>query len=113
MKESSPSSFHTDLTEYLLDLLDFIEEKIEEAKNDPASRSSALSEAMGALPIMKDRLYREDQVALAQLLLTGFFDEDLTLLAVLPEGEFVKRIDDLGQRHAAIRSIFDSRTPSP
>jgi hypothetical protein len=113
MEKSSPSSFRTDLAEYLLDLLDFVEEKIEEAKNDPASRAGALSEAMGALPIMKDRLYHEDQEVLTQLLLTGFFDEDLTRLAVVPEDELVKRIDDLGQRHAVIRGIFDSRTPSP
>lgn len=113
MEKSSPSSFRTDLTEYLLDLLDFVEEKIKEAKNDPASRAAALSEAMGALPIMKDRLYYEDQVVLTQLLLTGFFDEDLTQLAILSEDELLKMADDLGQRHAVIRGIFNSRSPSP
>jgi hypothetical protein len=112
MEKSSPSSFRTDLAEYLLDLLDFVEEKIKEAKNDPASRAGALSEAMGALPIMKDRLHHEDQVALMQLLLIGFFDEDLTQLAVLPEHELLRRVGDLDQRHAVIRDIFNSRSPS-
>lgn len=101
----------TDLAEYLLDLLDFVEEKIKEAKNDPAPRAGALSELMGALPIMKDRLYHEDQMVLPQLLLTGFFDEDLTQLAVRSEDELLKRVDDLGQRHEVIRGIFNGRSP--
>jgi hypothetical protein len=113
MEKSSPSSFRTDLTEYLLDLLDFVEEKIKEAKNDPASRVGALSEAMGALPIMKDRLYHEDQVVLTQLLLIGFLDEDLTQLANLRENELVEKINNLCQRHAVIRSLLHNRTPSP
>jgi hypothetical protein len=114
MDESSHSSFRTDLTEYLMDLLDFVEEKINEAKNDPGSRDGALSEAMGALPIMKDRLYHEDQVALTQLALIGFFDEDLTQLADLSENEFVEKIENLCVRHSVIRGILQhNRTPSP
>ena len=88
----APTIFRTDLTEYLMDLLDFVEEKIKEAQNDHASRAGALSEAMGAFPIIKDRLYREDKKTLTQLLLIGFFDEDLMQLATLPNGEHASAV---------------------
>ena len=109
MDGSTHSSFRTDLTEYLMDLLDFVEERIKQAKNDPASRAGALSEASGALPIMKDRLHREDQVVLTQLLLIGFFDEDLSRLADLQEAELVDKMESLYERHSLVRNILHNR----
>ena len=105
----APTIFRTDLTEYLMDLLDFVEEKIKEAQNDHASRAGALSEAMGAFPIIKDRLYREDKKTLTQLLLIGFFDEDLMQLATLPNGEIIKKTDDVCEHLSVIRSILERR----
>jgi hypothetical protein len=58
----------TELAPFLLDLLDFMEEKIQEALADEASQAGAISEAAGALPLMRDRL-REDDVMKAQFML--------------------------------------------
>jgi hypothetical protein len=113
MYQPSNARFRTDLTEYLMDLLDFIEEKIEEAQKDQASREGALSEAMGAFPIMNDRLYHEDPTIWTQLLLTGFFEKDLTQLAAVPHAEFAKQIDELRPRFAAVRTVLASRIMDP
>jgi hypothetical protein len=109
MGTTPDSRFRTGLVPYLLDLLDFIDERIREAQSDPASRKAALSEVSAALSIVNDRLRREDQkVLLTQLLLIGVFDKDLTQLATLSEDEFIINIDDLCQRHAVIRRILNS-----
>ena len=51
----------TPLVYFLDDLLTFVEEKISEAVNDPASQFAATQEAAGAMPVISDRL-REDDV---------------------------------------------------
>jgi hypothetical protein len=53
-----PSSRHTEFAPFVLDLLDFMEEKLREAIADEASQASAVSEAAGALPLLRDRLPR-------------------------------------------------------
>lgn len=58
----------TDFTAFVLDLLDFIEERIREAIDDEASRFAALSDAAGALPVLRDRL-RENEVVQANFIL--------------------------------------------
>jgi hypothetical protein len=62
----------TELAPFLLDLLDFMEEKIQEALADEASQAGAISEAAGALPLLRDRL-REDDAMKAQFILV-FYD---------------------------------------
>lgn len=93
MSTSSDTGYRTDLIPYLLDLMDFIEEKITEAQDEPASRRAGLVEAAGVLPVIKDRLHREDQAALAQLMLIGFIETDLGAMAGLPEHEFEQKIE--------------------
>jgi hypothetical protein len=56
------SARRTDFTAFVLDLLDFIEEKIREAIDDESSRPAAIGEAAGAIPVLRDRL-RENEVA--------------------------------------------------
>jgi hypothetical protein len=51
----------TDFTGFILDLLDFMEEKIHEAIDDESSRPAATGEAAGAVPLLRDRL-REDEL---------------------------------------------------
>jgi hypothetical protein len=58
----------TELAPFILDLLDFMDEKISEATADEAFRPCAVSEASGALPLLRDRL-REDEVVQAQFIL--------------------------------------------
>jgi hypothetical protein len=62
------SARRTDFTDFVLDLLDFMEEKIREAIDDESSRPAAIGEAAGAVPVLRDRL-REDEVANAQFIL--------------------------------------------
>ena len=50
----------TELAPFVLDLIDFMEEKIQGSMADEASRAGAVSEAAGALPLLRDRL-REDE----------------------------------------------------
>lgn len=53
---------------FVLDLLDFIEEKIAEAIADERSRAAAVGEAVGAVPVLRDRL-RENEVVEATFIL--------------------------------------------
>ena len=58
---------HTELAPFVLDVLDFMEEKIREAVEDEA-RIGAITEAAGAIPLLHDRL-REDETKQAQFML--------------------------------------------
>jgi hypothetical protein len=53
---------------FVLDLVDFIEEKIQEALAGEGSRAVAISEAAGVVPLLRDRL-REDEPKQAQFML--------------------------------------------
>jgi hypothetical protein len=64
----------TEFAPFVLDALDFLEEKIGEAVEDEASRAGAISEALGVVPLLRDRL-RENEVAQGQFLL--IFDVQL------------------------------------
>jgi hypothetical protein len=64
----------TERVPFLLDLLDFMEEKIREAMADETSRVAAVSEAAGAVPLLRDRS-REDDNTTAGFLLV--FDEGI------------------------------------
>jgi hypothetical protein len=52
----------------VLDILDFIEEKLREAISDEASQAGAVSEAAAALLLLRDRL-RENEIVQAQFIL--------------------------------------------
>jgi hypothetical protein len=62
------SQRHTEFAPFVLDLLDFTEKKLREAIAVEASQAGAISEAAGALPLLRDRL-REDEVVQAQFFL--------------------------------------------
>jgi hypothetical protein len=80
--------YRTDLAAHVLDLLDFIEEKIEETRTDKASRVRALTEAQGALRCLTVRLGREADVLLGtQLVVIGFFDREPSTWTELPDEE--------------------------
>jgi hypothetical protein len=54
----------TELVPFILDILDFMDEKISEAVADETSRRGAVSEAAGVVPLLRDRL-RENEVVQA------------------------------------------------
>jgi len=61
----------TEFSAFVLDLLDFIEEKIREALQDESSRQAAIGEAGGAIPVLRDRLGENDVVAAQFVLALG------------------------------------------
>jgi hypothetical protein len=50
------TTWRTEFSAFLLDLLDFIEEKIGEALESEDSRRAAIGEAAGAIPVLRERL---------------------------------------------------------
>ena|ERR1700738_1243210 len=58
--QNTLSKRRTDLVDTLLDLLDFVEERIREAIDDPAARLAAITEAGCAIPLLRDRLCEDD-----------------------------------------------------
>jgi hypothetical protein len=58
----------TEYAAFVLDLMDFIEEKIVEAMENEPSRVAAIGEAAGAIPVLRGRL-RENDAANAQAIL--------------------------------------------
>jgi len=112
------SARRTDFTDFVLDLLDFMEEKILEAIDDESSRAGAIVEAAGAVPLLRDRL-REDEVAQAQFMLVfdaQMFDADVaewwSEFAQMDRAEFEKQAADLVSRQgplAMLRVVASSR----
>jgi hypothetical protein len=62
------SSRRTEFAPFVLDLLDFIDERIREAVDDEGSRLAAIGEAAGVLPLLRERL-RENEVVQANFIL--------------------------------------------
>ncbi|WP_342738431.1 hypothetical protein [Bradyrhizobium sp. B117] len=56
---------------FVLDFLDFIEEKIREALQDESSRPAAIGEAAGTVPVLRDRLRENDVVTTQFVLVLG------------------------------------------
>ena len=63
----------------------------------------------GAFPIIRDRLLREDQALHAQLMLVGFFDEDLAAMSALQADEFAKKTEDALQLVRFVGSVVGGR----
>jgi len=55
-KQNQTSRFRCDLRDFLLDLLDFVEEQIEQAVSEPADQRAAVDAASGVVPVIRDRL---------------------------------------------------------
>jgi hypothetical protein len=94
----------TDLKDFILDLLDFVDEKIAEAEQHPQSRAGAIAEAAGALPLIKDRLRRDDQTLLTQFILTGIFDVDFERLKTAGTSDFSNSIREMRERIETLRA---------
>jgi hypothetical protein len=109
----------TELAPFLLDLLDFMEEKIREAVTDEASQAGAVSEAAGAVPLLRDRL-REDETKQAQFMLV--FDAQLSEahaaqwwaeFARMDRAAFEKQAADLVRPHGVLAALRTVAAASP
>ena len=88
-----------------------MEEKIRESVDDEASRAGAITEAAGAVPLIRDRL-RENEVAQAQFMLVfdaQMFDADAakwwTDLAQMDRTEFEMRSADLVRPQGTLAAL--------
>jgi hypothetical protein len=95
------SAHRAEFTAFVLDLLDFMEEKVREAFDDEGSRPRAISETAGTVPVLRGRL-REHEAAQAQFMLVfdeQMFDVDAAKwwsdLAQIGRAEFEKLAADL------------------
>jgi hypothetical protein len=102
------STRRTEFAPFILDLLDFMEEKIREAVADEASRAGAVSEATGVVPLLRDGLC-ENEVAQGQFML--LFDGQLyephatqwwTEFVRMDRAEFEKQAADLVKPHGVL-----------
>lgn len=104
----------TEFAAFVLDLMDFIEEKIGEAMDNESSRAAAIAEAAGAIPLLRDRL-RENEVAQANFILVlgamieaRYASEWWEGFAKMDRAEFEETARDLaglGGRLAVLRRI--------
>jgi hypothetical protein len=67
----TPTKYRTPLTESLLDLLDFVEERLREALDDPASQLAAATEAGCAMPVIWQRLHEDEVIGANFVLVLG------------------------------------------
>jgi hypothetical protein len=85
-------SIHTPLGPYLLDMIDFIEEKIREALQHTTSAKAALEEASGAIAPMKERLTKEENDPLIAALCFEIFYVDLKRMDKAQLNAFIERL---------------------
>ncbi len=70
------TTWRTEFSALVLDLLDFMEERVREAIESEPSRVAAIGEAAGVLPLLRERL-RENEVVQANFILAldAMFEE--------------------------------------
>jgi uncharacterized protein (DUF2267 family) len=61
MQNVSPNR-RTNIHDFLLDLLDFIEEQIVQAKSNSEDQHAAIDAARGVVPLIRDRLKEDDHL---------------------------------------------------
>ncbi|UFW48210.1 MULTISPECIES: hypothetical protein [Bradyrhizobium] len=108
------TSRRTDFADFVLDLLDFMEEKLKEALRGETSRVGAVNEAAGTVAPLRDRL-RENELVQTQFMLV--FDNELYEphatgrwrdLARMPRADFEAEVEAFlktGGTFAALRAV--------
>ena len=97
------------MTDFILDLLDFMDEKLDESCLSTQSRVAALAEAIGAAPIIMNRLWQERPTIAAAFTLIGFAPVDLPdpkLAGLLSDKDFEEMIRRMKAFLLAARSIL-------
>lgn len=101
----------TEFAAFVLDLLDFMEERIREALDDDTSRAGAIAEAAGAVPVLRDRL-QENEVVQANFILAldNIIDQRWAPewwdgFAKMERGEFERVAGDLEGRLLVLRTV--------
>ncbi len=101
----------TEFAAFVVDLLDFIEEKIGEAIESENSRLGAIGEAAGAVPVLRDRLRENEPVQANFILVLGNIVEQRWAsqwrddFSKMGRGEFERTARDLVERLAILRTL--------
>ncbi|MPZ59558.1 MAG: hypothetical protein GEU91_24400 [Rhizobiales bacterium] len=103
MQQQKP---RTAIREFSLDLLDFMQERLQECLADPASCRAALSDASCAFRILRRRLRAEAKDRFTQLVLV--YDGDLESLANLEQPELANAINDTLDRLRIAARIIEN-----
>jgi|GEM_PF-2387401 hypothetical protein len=108
--------YRTNLAAFALDQLDFIEGKLKEAHDHPASQKDAVIEAGGVIPQLRERLWLENPTKAAQCLLAirdlfdGCAGDWWAKLADMDREQFLQEVrallDPENGGIAAAKSIF-------
>jgi hypothetical protein len=108
----------TEFAAFVLDLVDFIEEKVTEAIESEISRRGAIGEAAGAAPVLRDRLRKNEPVQANFILVLGNMIEQRWAsewwdgLANMERGEFERTASDLVGRLAILRTLVTEAVAS-
>jgi hypothetical protein len=120
LSKNRTQAFRCDLRDFLLDLLDFLEEQIEQAMFDPADQRAAVDAARGVIPLIRRRL-DSDQEPEAQSLWASFvlapgnkFEDRYWRrawddLATMPPEEFREAAKVLMDTVEALRQVVNNR----
>jgi hypothetical protein len=106
----------TDLVDCLLDLLDFIEEKVREALADPACQFAAVNEAAGAIPLMRDRLQEDGQkwtlfvLAFGTKIEEGYWQDWWQAFAKIDREKFLKEGNALIASNGPVQNLKNMLT---
>jgi hypothetical protein len=107
-----PRHYRTALADALLDLLDFVDEKLREALDDPSSQLAAGTEAGCAMPVIMDRLAEDDAIGLNFLLVLGVrvegphWPEWWDNFANSARNEFCREAKDIRDRIGTLRKVL-------
>jgi hypothetical protein len=100
-EQNSMTTWRTDFTSFILDLLDFMEGKIAEALATEDSRRAAISEAADAIPVLRERVRENDTVnahfvlALRNMFEESYASDEWEAFAKLDRTEFERTARDL------------------
>jgi hypothetical protein len=109
--QTTPPPRRTALTDFLFDLLDFVEEKINEAVADPMSRAWAIEEAACAMPVMFDRLSEDEGIGLRFVLVLGnkiekrYWPDWWDDFAKMEDEEFLREAGELTRKGGALHAL--------
>lgn len=109
---------HTELTPFVLDLLDFMERKIRAGLDDEDARAKAVDEAAGVVPLLRERLSDNGTVQAQALFVVDkpIYDVEAakwwTDLAGMDRPEFEIQATDLLRWLALLRQVVTA-DPEP
>ena len=111
-----PSKYRTSMSDFFLDLLDFMKEKVDEALDGPSGREAALTEAFGVAPIIAERASAENEALFASLILLELTPNELPSpknLGSLSDADFEVKATNLLEKISAAKACVVALSDAP